>query len=222
MFQTLRSLMLQKLEYLSDYLGCLIHVMHENEETRGVHMKTVECALWSLCLLALTLPALPAYCADKPDSTNPVFTVDLKLPVTRLDWSMRIISLRNIGKELVADLGIVRQRVVVQKEGYSLWAMYFEAVCKADREDRGLRRLSKDWFEFTYRFRGQSEQHATILGLWDGIPNSGCADTAWNFKNPLKFNLVVEAPTNLLEAARISVRFLDFYPPMELWPKKPK
>ncbi|MBL7176961.1 MAG: hypothetical protein ISS66_14150 [Desulfobacteraceae bacterium] len=185
-------------------------------------MKKVECSLWLLFLLALTLLTSPVYCTDKPDSTNSTLTVDVRLPVTRLDWSIRIISLRTIGKEFVADLGAWRQRAVVQEEGNSLWVMSFEVVCKADHGDRSLHRLSKNWFEFKYRFRGKSERRASIRGIWTGKSTSGFADTISNFTNPIKLNLVVEAPTNFLEAARICVSFLDFYPPMELLPKKPK
>ena len=174
------------------------------------------------CVLIATLVSTIAYSRrSHAEAGTPQFSVNRTISDMRPTWSLQIVSIRKVGKEITADFGPMSQSVRVAREDFSLWSISFKATCQT--KDKKARRLEDSWFGVKYKFRDRPEFRAVVKGLWQHRPNSVPVNSVRileaSDRNTFDYSLVVEAPETLLEAEELSFAFLDYYPITRIVPE---
>lgn len=167
------------------------------------------------CVLVATLASTLAYSHEShAEARTPQLPVNRTISNMRPTCSLRIVSIRKVGKKITADFGPISQGVRVARGDFSLWSISFKATCQTN--DKKARRLKDHWFSVKYKLRDRPEFRAVLKGLWQDRPDSVPVDSVRilekSDRNTIDYSLVVEAPDTLLEAEELSFAFLDYCP----------
>jgi hypothetical protein len=141
----------------------------------------------------------------------------------RPSWVVRIVSIKNIGKELRTNVawGASGQRmlqtITVENPNFCLWAVSFEAAFNPTAEQGGSSPgFGRHWLQLRYTNKRDAKPFlAENHGFWDGRDDSWICHEHWIMVSPLKTNLIIAAPTDLLKRPKLYLCFLD-YPKMVL------